>query len=329
MTNQEQPDTRPRCGGSPGKPGLIWNISIGTAPTDCPGCADCAPAPDTQSGGRPTVEEAAMRYAESSDFLIEFNISGNLIETFTAGADFSRAALQEARDEAAYWHGKAMEYANRATAAAGERDRTEAAEAENATLRAEVKRVRALIDLDRTGLALGLSEVRHIVRGHEWLADPEGGRGSYTDDEWDEAAIRREVNDLITGVDEAALKALTESGYRADAAYREPLTDADVARLGLVGIAAGLREQISAQDRELSALSTDKQTLMTATTHWRERAEQAEARMERLRNAAMAASLSWNESAYIDDGLLADLSDACVAAAPGTPNSAGTDGGVR
>lgn len=208
------------------------------------------PAPDTQSGGRPTDEASARRAADI------YLLKGRRLDTAQSDAwngylngyidarAESSAALQGARDDGVYWHGKAMEYANRATAAAGERDRAEAAEAENATLRAEVKRVRHLIDLDLTGLALGLSEVRRIVRGHEWLADPEGGRGSYTDDEWDEAAIRREVNDLITGVDEAALKALTESGNRADAAYREPLTDADVARLGLEGIAAGLREQV-------------------------------------------------------------------------------------
>ena len=90
----------------------------------------------------------------------------------------------------------------------------------SADLEAEVARVRTLIDIDRTGLAAGLDEVRRIVRGWEWLAEPEGGAGSYTYEEWNEATIRREVNDLITSVNAAITTALRESGDRADSAYR-------------------------------------------------------------------------------------------------------------
>lgn len=95
-------------------------------------------------------------------------------------------------------------------------------ESEIEQLRAEVARVRSLIAVDRTGLAAALDAVRRIARGHEWLADPEGGTGSYTYEEWGEAAIRREVNDLITRIDEAALNALKASGDLADAAFRPP-----------------------------------------------------------------------------------------------------------
>ena len=283
MTNQEQSDTRPRCNecGAPvayyesysswSPVRVAWCERHGPDPTvsapTCPTCGgrirdgiafkECAgeftcepPAPDTQSGGRPVVD-VQEAYERVFDHFREWAGGANVPDPALSVIAYrdairaeSSAALQEVRNQLRLSFQESVQYAEEARTL---EVRAEAAESEAAGLRAEVKRVRALIDLDRTGLALGLSEVRHIVRGHEWLADPEGGRGSYTDDEWDEAAIRREVNDLITGVDEAALKALTESGYRADAAYREPLTDADVARLGLVGIAAGLREQISAQ----------------------------------------------------------------------------------
>ena len=46
---------------------------------------------------------------------------------------------------------------------------------------------------------------------------------------------------------------------------------------------AGLRQQVAASDRELSALSSDKQTLMTAVTHWREQVEGLRAALEGLK----------------------------------------------
>lgn len=46
---------------------------------------------------------------------------------------------------------------------------------------------------------------------------------------------------------------------------------------------AALREQVAASDRELAALSSDKQTLMTAVDHWR-------AEVATLREALMAAA---------------------------------------
>ena len=54
--------------------------------------------------------------------------------------------------------------------------------------------------------------------------------------------------------------------------------DVDTALDALVAVVRREEQQAaSAMDRELAALSSDKQTLMTAVTHWRERAEQAEA----------------------------------------------------
>ena len=85
------------------------------------------------------------------------------------------------------------------------------------------------------------------------------------------------------------------------------------------------QQAASAMDRELAALSTDKQTLMTAVTHWRERAEQAEARAQGLREALAEVSLlayasvsgsplSPHHRAF---GNIVQVVDAALAAAPG------------
>lgn len=52
---------------------------------------------------------------------------------------------------------------------------------------------------------------------------------------------------------------------------------------------------LSATNRELSALSSDKQALMTATTHWRERAEKAEAELKRRDDADRINALAATE----------------------------------
>ncbi len=84
----------------------------------------------------------------------------------------------------------------------------------------EIERLRTLIDLDRTGLAEALSKVKQTASGWDWLAAPDGGRMSYSADEWSEAVIRREVADLITNVEQIVDAALKASGDRADSAYR-------------------------------------------------------------------------------------------------------------
>ena len=71
---------------------------------------------------------------------------------------------------------------------------------------------------------------------------------------------------------EAAKDAIREYEARARVTFRS-LQAAD-------STIAGLREQVAAQDRELAALSSDKQTLMTAVTHWREQVEGLRAALE-------------------------------------------------
>ena len=143
MTTQEQPAPRPRCGGTPGKPGKFVRVDVGGRGHDryeerCTGCANCAP--DTQSGGRPTVEEAMEAYLHDHTR----NPGGYTEDAYRAGwADAesrASAALQEARDRAAAlerWGDD--QYRVRETL----RLRAEAAESTIAGLRADLDREKA------------------------------------------------------------------------------------------------------------------------------------------------------------------------------------------
>ena len=94
--------------------------------------------------------------------------------------------------------------------------------AELATAKAEVLRLRDIINIDRTGLAAGLNHVRSIVKGYWWI--PEGEWGSYDYTERTVETLRREVGFMIEGVITGADRYLKQSGRRADAAIRgEPL----------------------------------------------------------------------------------------------------------
>ena len=91
-------DTRPRCGGTPGVPGLV-RAGSGSPAHFCPGCADCPPAPDTQSGGRSTVDRAideVMRNTPDRWAHLQRGRIDALVEAVRAE---SSAAIQEARDE--------------------------------------------------------------------------------------------------------------------------------------------------------------------------------------------------------------------------------------
>ena len=90
-----------------------------------------------------------------------------------------------------------------------------------AELEAEVKRVRGLIALDRTGLAAGLAAVRRIVAGYGWI--PAGEWGLYSCDEQTEEALRREVGDAFDEIANAVHDSLRASGDRADVAFRPEL----------------------------------------------------------------------------------------------------------
>ncbi len=85
--------------------------------------------------------------------------------------------------------------------------------------------------------------------------------------------------------DEAAL---AWEGYHANR------TRADAAESTI----AGLREQVSAMDREMAALSSDKQTLMIAVTHWREQ-------VEGMRAALVSIQGHWPPFKSASDELLA------------------------
>lgn len=91
--------------------------------------------------------------------------------------------------------------------------------AELANSKAEVTRLRSIIERDRTGLAAGLADVRKIVGGYGWLAREDEWM-SYEYHERSEKALRQEMADCIDQVEAAALGALQASGKRVTEAFR-------------------------------------------------------------------------------------------------------------
>lgn len=84
-------------------------------------------------------------------------------------------------------------------------------------LEAEVKRVRGLIDRDRTGLANALAEVKARAQASYWIVE---GRGSYT---WNDERYRRETGKVLEEIGGIATKALRESGDLANSAFHPPV----------------------------------------------------------------------------------------------------------
>jgi hypothetical protein len=88
-------------------------------------------------------------------------------------------------------------------------------------LRAEVKRVRGLIDRDRTGLAEALEKVGKEVSGRWWMRPTaDGGNwASYSYEEQSEEALRKEIGWAFDAIAKLAASGLAESGRRADLAF--------------------------------------------------------------------------------------------------------------
>lgn len=83
---------------------------------------------------------------------------------------------------------------------------------------AEIKRVRDLINLDRTGLAAALDEVRGILTSYGWLAE-DGVWGSYDYTQQTISTLRKEIGWMMDAAKEAIVKGLRESGRRAHSAF--------------------------------------------------------------------------------------------------------------
>jgi hypothetical protein len=79
--------------------------------------------------------------------------------------------------------------------------------------RDEVKRVRELINRDRTGLAQAVDEIVKEAQGRLWIVE---GRGSY---EWNDDGYRKETGFALRAVIEIGKKALNDSGKLADSAF--------------------------------------------------------------------------------------------------------------
>jgi len=80
----------------------------------------------------------------------------------------------------------------------------------------EVRRLRALLDRDRSGLAAALNAIRTEIRQREWLLE---GRGPY---EWNDDRYRQEAGQAMRACGDIATKALAESGRCAAEAFAGP-----------------------------------------------------------------------------------------------------------
>lgn len=92
----------------------------------------------------------------------------------------------------------------------------------------EIKRLKSLLDRDRTGMATALAEIRRVVGGWGWI--PDGSWGCYEWHERSEEALRGEVGQCFDKVEEIAKTALEESGTRAVAAYRPDRCKVEILR---------------------------------------------------------------------------------------------------
>lgn len=80
------------------------------------------------------------------------------------------------------------------------------------------RKVRTVIDVDRTGLAAGLNHLKAIAQGYWWI--PEGSWGNYDYTQQTFATLRAEVGHLIQSVVDGADRYLKASGARANEAAR-------------------------------------------------------------------------------------------------------------
>lgn len=85
-------------------------------------------------------------------------------------------------------------------------------------LREALEAARDALNIDRTGLAAGLNEVKRIAKGYRWL--PNGEWGSYSWEHRSEETLRKEVGWMIDGLEKAADAALHASGDLADKSVR-------------------------------------------------------------------------------------------------------------
>lgn len=126
-----------------------------------------------------------------------------------------------------------------------------AAEAERDAGKAEIARLRGLIDRDRTGLAAGLSAIQKVVAGYAWL--PAGEWGSYSYEEHTHETLRKEIGWAFDAVNEIASRHLRQSGDRADAAFRGGPGPAESVEVGsLVLLVTRHTEAVSAAGEEFA-----------------------------------------------------------------------------
>lgn len=113
--------------------------------------------------------------------------------------------------------------------------------------RAEVIRVRGLIDRDKTGLANGLAAVLRVVEGYRWLA--RGEWGVYEAKEHTQETLRKEFGWALDAIAEIVGRHLDQSGMRADAAFRGGPGPVESVDLG--GMVALAKDHVVVMDQAL------------------------------------------------------------------------------
>ncbi len=115
-------------------------------------------------------------------------------------------------------------------------------------LRAEVARLRELINRDRSGMAKALDAIKKEVRGRLWVTE---GRGPY---EWDDDRYKAEAGEALRAVLLIADDALLASGRLADAALASPPPAGSAPQEPVTELARRAAESSARRTAEIDAL---------------------------------------------------------------------------
>lgn len=166
---------------------------------------------------------------------------------------------------------------------------------------AEIKRLRDLIDRDKTGLANGLAAIQNVLKGFAWLAA--GEWGSYSHEEQTQETLRKEIGWAFETIGELAERHLNQSGLRADAAFHGgpgPAESVDLS--GMVTTARSYQQQV-----QHAAESFRRQVEQLAREHVREVEARARGKQPARSELATLVCHFLNEVLKIDPVALAKL----------------------
>lgn len=91
---------------------------------------------------------------------------------------------------------------------------------------ADVSRLKAALNRDRTGLAAALVRVKELCAGYSWIPDGEWGSYDYT--QQTKETLRKEVGNCLDAIHDVAMAALQASGDVAARAIRNEPSDSEL-----------------------------------------------------------------------------------------------------